>query len=318
MPLDLIRRGLKISHLRLLAELSRQGRLTDAAAALGITQPAASRLISEVERITEAEIYHRSGRGIELTPVGRQLSERCVRILQEFTDAGRDIDQYRAGQSGHVSIGSVTGPAVEYVLPALRQIRLSYPDISISVEVGTSRALAPMLLDGRLDFSLSRVPVEDDPALFSERPLRREPTCMVARVGHPLTRSPARIPASALLTYDWVLPPVGSPIRKTAEEELRNRSLNLPQRTLTTSSFLFTLAAVQKTNAIAPVARSVADSFGTSAEHGHGTIVTLDTDLALSVETYSFLTRKGQVLTPVAEIVAREVLRAVTGREYTG
>lgn len=318
MSLDLLRRGLKISHLRLLAELASQSRLTDAATALGMTQPAASRLIGEIERIAEAEIYIRSGRGIELTGVGRKLAERCVRILQEFSDAGRDVEQHKTGERGHVSIGSVTGPAIEYVLPALRHIRLSYPDISISVEVGPSRALAPMLADGRLDFSLSRVPLDDNAALFEEQPLAREPACLVARPGHPLTRSGSPVPPEALLAYDWVLPRAGAPIRATAEQALRDRGLALPSRILTTSSFLFTLATIQQTNAIGPVAQSVADSFAVRPDGSTGTVIALETDLPLSVETYSFLTRKGQVLTPVAEIVAREVLRAVTGRGDQG
>ncbi|POF32213.1 LysR substrate-binding domain-containing protein [Roseibium marinum] len=311
MSLDLLRRGLKISHLRLLAELARQSRLTNAATAIGITQPAASRLISEIERITEAAVYVRSGRGIELTEVGRKLAERCVRILQELDDAGRDIDQHMSGQSGHVSIGSVTGPAIEYVLPALRHIRLSYPDISISVDVAPSRDLAPKLEDGRLDFSLSRVPVDEDPALFEERPLLREPASIIARIDHPLTRTDTPIPAQALLGFDWVLPPAGAPIRATAEQALRDKGLTLPSRVLTTSSFLFTLATVQRTNAIAPVAQSVARSFAEGADGTPGSLTELQSDLPLSVETYSFLTRKGQVLTPVAQVVAREVLRAV-------
>jgi len=313
MSLDLLRRGLKMSHLRLLAELASHSRLTDAAAVLGITQPAASRLIAEIERIAEAELYIRSGRGIELTDVGRKLAERCVRILQEFADAGRDIEQHRSGQSGHVSIGSVTGPALEYILPALRHIRLSYPDISISVDVAPSRHLAPMLEDGRLDFSLSRVPVDVDPALFEEQPLLKEPACIIARIDHPLTRTSSPIPVDALLGFDWVLPPIGAPIRTTAEQALREKGLGLPTRVLTTSSFLFTLATIQRTNAIAPVARSVAGSFAAGPDGRPGSLISLPCDLPLSVETYSFLTRKGQVLTPVAQIVAREVLRAIKG-----
>lgn len=314
MSLDLLRRGLKVPHLRLMAELARQSKLTDAASVLGITQPAASRLISEVARITDAEIYVRSGRGIELTDIGANLAERCVRILQEFQDAGQDIEQYKTGLRGHVSIGAVTGPAVEYVLPAIRHIRLSYPEISISVEIGTSKSLAPMLEDGRLDFTLSRVPVDLDPRQFDERPLLREPACMVARVDHPLTRIKSVIAPDLLLGFDWVLPPVGSPIRATAEQALRDRKLQLPTRILTTSSFLFTLITIQKTNAIGPVARSVAESFASGYEGAAGSIVILPVDFELSVETYSFLTRHGQSLTPVSRIVAKEVMRAVADK----
>ena len=313
MPQDLIRRGLKIAHLRLFSELFRSTRLSDAAERMGIAQPAASRLISEVEELAGVKLYVRSGRGIELTPAGQQFAYRCVRVLQEVSDAARDMEQHATGEGGHVSIGAVTGPAVEYVLPAIRHIRLSYPAISVSVEIGPSRSLAPMLEDGRLDFSLSRVPPELDTSLFDERPLLREPACMVGRPGHPLTRSASPIPAEMLLEFDWVLPPVGSPIRTTAEQALRDKGLDLPSRILTTSSFLFTLVTIQRTNAIGPVARSVASSFATGIDGAKGSVVILPADFDLAVETYSFLTRKGQALTPVAQIVAREVLRAVTG-----
>ncbi len=313
MPLDLIRRGLKISHLRLFAELSRKDRLSDAAETLRIAQPAASRLIAEAENLAGAKLYERSGRGIELTPAGRQLAYRSVRILQEISDAGRDIEQHVSGQSGHVSIGAVTGPAIEFVLPALRHIRLSYPGISISVEVSPSRTLAPMLVDGKLDFSLSRIPVGENAELFEERPLLREPASIIGRADHPLTRRTFPIPGKALLEFDWVLPPVGAPIRTTTEQELRNKGLPLPDRILTTSSFLFMLATIQRTNAIGPVSQSVAESFAENNGVSPGTVVVLPSDLSLSVETYSFLTRKGQTLTPVAQIVAREVLRAIDG-----
>ena len=315
MTLDLLRRGMKISHLRLLAELSRQSRLTDAAATLGITQPAASRLMAEIEHVADAEIYVRSGRGIELTEVGRNLGDRCVRVLQELTDAAVDIEHHVSGQRGHVHIGSVTGPAVEYVLPAIRHIRLSYPEISVSVEIGPSRVLAPMLEEGRLDFSLSRVPLDADPDLFDEQPLRREPACMVARLDHPLTRHPVPVPARALLGFDWVFPPVGAPIRTTAESALRDMGLQLPTKILTTSSFLFTLATIQRSNAIGPVARSVADSFALLPDGSPGSLAMLQTDLPLSVETYSFLTRKGQVQTAAARIVSREILRHVNAEQ---
>lgn len=316
MTLDLLRRGMKISHLRLLAELSRQSRLTDAAAALGITQPAASRLMAEIEHVADAEIYVRSGRGIELTEVGKTLAERCVRVLQELTDAATDIEHHLSGQRGQVHIGSVTGPAVEYVLPAIRHIRLSYPEISVSVEIGPSTVLAPMLEEGRLDFSLSRVPLDVDPDLFDEQPLRREPACMVARLDHPLIRHPSPIPAHALLGFDWVFPPIGAPIRTTAESALRDMGLQLPTKILTTSSFLFTLATIQRSNAIGPVARSVAESFALLPDGSPGTIAILDTDLPLSVETYSFLTRRAQTLTPVARIVAKEILKTVATTQH--
>ena len=70
-------RGLKLSHLRLLAELVRAGGLGQAAAAISISQPSASRLMAELEQIAGSPLYRRAGRGIELTPAGRALGERA-------------------------------------------------------------------------------------------------------------------------------------------------------------------------------------------------------------------------------------------------
>jgi DNA-binding transcriptional LysR family regulator len=311
MAVNLLRKGLKLSHIRLFAELSAHDQLTHAAAALNMSQPAVSRLIAEAEALVGAKLYKRTGRGIRLTQAGQQMAFRSTRILREIFDVGRDIEELNQGMSGRVKIGSVTGPAIEYVLPALRQIRLSYPAISLTVEVGTSDILAPMLADGRLDFTLSRIPVSYDPALFSEIPQMEEPACMIARTGHPLLRAPRPIPPEALLAHDWILPPVGSPIRITAERRLRRLGLSLPSQVLTTSSFLFTLATIRQTNAVAPVARSVAQSFVDDPDHDSGLTI-LPCDFDLSVEPYSFLTRADQVLTPVAELVATEVKRVLS------
>ncbi len=315
MSVDLLRKGLKLSHLRLFSELDRHEKLTDAAGSLNMSQPAVSRLVAEAEGLVGTKLYTRTGRGIRLTPAGHQLAFRSTRILQEISDAGRDIEELRKGVAGRVAIGSVTGPAIEYVLPALRQIRLSYPAISLSVEIGTSDMLAPLLVEGRLDFSLSRIPFDYDKDLFTEIPQIEEPASIIARRDHPLLNHAAPIPASDLLSFDWILPPEGSPIRATTERNLRGLGLPLPKQVLTTSSFLFTLATIRQTNAVAPIATSVARSFTEDPVNGTGLVI-LPCDFDLSVETYSFLTRAGQLLTPAADLVAREVRRLLrSGRE---
>jgi DNA-binding transcriptional LysR family regulator len=308
--LDLLRRGIKVSHLRFLAALSRTGKISDAANNLGITQPAASRLAAELEAISGTRLYHRFGRGVKLTQAGQSLAYRSTRILQEIADAGRDVDELSQGLSGRVTVGAVTGPAIEFVLPVIRQIRLSFPRISLEVHVGSSDILAPMLFEGRLDFALCRLPPDFDPSAFHQLPQRREPISMVARNGHPLL-GPESIKAELLLSQDWVLPPVGAILRSTVERNLKDLKLPFPERVLTTSSFLFTLAMLRQTNAIAPIASAVVEAFS-DMPAGAASIVKLPTDLDISVDTYSLLTRANQALTPAAESVFREVMRAVT------
>ncbi len=309
MTLNLIQKGLKFPHMRLLVELGRQKKVTSAASSLGIAQPAASRLIAEIEDIVDAEICVRTGRGVELTEIGTFLADRCIRILQEVSDTGLAIDQQKKGVSGHVRIGSVTGPAVENVIPALNSIREKYPDISIFVEVGPSTNLAGMLAAGSLDFALSRLPAKLASATFDEQPIGREPVCIIARSGHPDFKNAGDTALQALLKQDWLLPPEGAPLRASLEDAFREHGLTPPAASVTVSSFLFTLIMVQSSNALAPIAKSVADSFAGGKKGANGPIKILNTDLKVHLHTYSLLTRTGQKLTPAAQLVADEVVR---------
>ena len=58
----LLNRGMKLSHLRVMAAFAETGQIGVAAQAMGITQPAASRLLSEIERIVGTPVHARAGR----------------------------------------------------------------------------------------------------------------------------------------------------------------------------------------------------------------------------------------------------------------
>ncbi|HQD16555.1 MAG TPA: LysR family transcriptional regulator, partial [Ottowia sp.] len=62
-PDFLLRKGLKLSHLRILAAFADTGQINLAAEKIGISQPAASRLLAEIEQIVQAPVHSRTGRG---------------------------------------------------------------------------------------------------------------------------------------------------------------------------------------------------------------------------------------------------------------
>ena len=125
----LFNRGLKISHIRLLSALVDSGQLSKAADRIGVTQPAASRLLAEIEQIVGQPVHQRTGRGMALTVVGKTLAIRAQRIQLELRDAARGLVEVSAGVAGHVRMGSVTGPAIDLGLPVLRSGSLTAPHI---------------------------------------------------------------------------------------------------------------------------------------------------------------------------------------------
>lgn len=300
----LAQRGLKLGHLRLLAALGETRQISLAADKIGVSQPAASRLLSEVEQIVGSAVHLRTGRGIALTAVGEALAIRAQRVQMELRDAARDMAEIAAGGAGHVRIGAVTGPALDRVLPALRTVRLAQPQVTLEVIVATSDILCQQLLSGRIDFAIGRMPEGPERHLLHILPIAAEPVELIVRRGHPLDRGKPIAPMD-LLTYDWVMPGPESILCRAVLARLSEHRMPHPSQRLATASFLLTLALLQQSNAIAPLARAVADTFASGPDAAY---IQLPIDLGIEVPPFGLLTRQNMVLTPVAQRLVELIL----------
>lgn len=296
---NLLGRGLKLSHLQMLTAFAETGQIGLAAERLGITQPAASRLLSEVEAILGTPVRLRAGRGVVLTEAGQVLADRAGRVMQELQDAAREVAEVTAGGIGRVRIGAVTAPAMEIVLPALRTARLSHPKIESEVVVASSDILCDQLAAGRLDFVFGRVPAGVDATAFNGTVIAPEPVALVVRRGHRLVERPPQRPEE-LMAYDWVMPGEDSPLSRAVLARLAELGLPRPNQRLSTASFLLTLALLQQSNVVAPLAQAVADNF---ARDPAAPFVQVALDLGITVSPFSLLTRKGVRLTSAAETI---------------
>lgn len=300
---SLLRRGMKLSHLRLMQALGDLGQIGAAADRMGIAQPAASRLLAEVERIVGQPVHERTGRGVALTPVGQALARRAGRVLGELADAGREIEEIAGGTAGRVRIGAVTGPALDRVLPALRAARLSLPGITAEVTVGPSNLLNAQLLAGRLDFAIGRLPEDESRHLLQSRIIEAERVDLLVRRGHRLAEGP--VSSADLMSYDWVMPGSDAILWRAVTARLHALGLPQPPQRLSTASFLLTLAMVQHSNAVAPLARAVADTF---ARGPSAPFAVVPIDLGIEVEPFGLLTREGADLPPAARAIAEMIL----------
>jgi DNA-binding transcriptional LysR family regulator len=297
-------RRLKPLQLRLLAELDDSGALGVAAARIGVAQPAASRLLAEMEEMLGLSLHERQGRGLRLTQVGQALARRAARIEIELADAARDIAEAVTGRAGVVRVGAVTGPALSLVMPALIALQREFPEFRAEVTVATSITLSDLLREGRLDFALSRLnPGETQ---LDARVLAIEPLSLVVRRGHPLLAR-HQIVVEDLLQYDWVMGDDETLLTQTVISRLTELGLPLPKRRISTSSFLFTLALLNQTDAIAPLATPVVDSFAGSPSVP---FVSLPIDMGLSVAPFSLVTRTGAQMTPSAQRLIDAILAA--------
>lgn len=298
-------RRLKPIQLRLLSELGHDAALGLAATRIGVAQPAASRLLTEMEELLGLPLRERHGRGLRLTPVGKALARRAIRIEIELADAARDLAEAASGRAGVVRVGSVTGPALSLVMPTLIALQRALPDFRAEVTVGTSILLGDLLREGRLDFALAR-PGPGETQLEA-RVIAGEPLSLVVRRGHPILARPD-ITVEDLLRHDWVMGDDETLLTQTVVSRLAELGLPVPHRRISTSSFLFTLALLNQTDAIAPLATAVVDSF---AGNPSVPFVSLPVNLGLSVAPFSLVTRTGAQMTASSQRLIDGILAEV-------
>ncbi|MCF8481755.1 MAG: LysR family transcriptional regulator [Rhodospirillum sp.] len=295
----LIGRGIKFRHLRVLAELLETHQVSAAAARLNMTQPTASRLLAEAEEIVGVSLYERHPRGIRFTVMGQTLAERARRLLRDLDQTDREIEEMNTGARGTVSIGAVTGPALEIVLPVIRQARVAHPHIRINVTVDLSDKLVGELLAGNIDFYIGRLPAGIDPRTFVTQSIGEEPLSLVVRDGHPLTHQ-INPTLEDCIQYDWIMQPHGGLLRSTVESYLLGKGHALPTRVLGTSSILLTLALISSSNGIGTLARAAARFYAAEDGMGRG-IVTLPLAEDMRVSPYALIRLRDLTLTPASQ-----------------
>ena len=172
-----------LRRLEVLAKVAELGSFSRAAEALFLTQPTVSEHIRALEVEVGLPLLDRLGRGTTPTPAGRVLLEYAHRMLKLAEEARQAIEHFQGRMSGTLVVGGSTIPG-EYVLPALMgQFKAKYPDIAITLRVGSSRQVSEWVDEGRVELGV----VGARPALRSltARPLMTDELIVVVPAGHP-------------------------------------------------------------------------------------------------------------------------------------
>ncbi|MBT9382866.1 LysR family transcriptional regulator [Pseudooceanicola sp. CBS1P-1] len=305
--MDLFRR-LKPTHLRLVAEIARRQKLQLAAEALAMSQPAASRMLADIEQETGAPLFIRHPRWMEPTPLGEAFLRHVRVILWEMESLQSEVESLNSGQMGEVRVGAVTGPAMGFLMPALQYVKEQSPRIEATIEVSPSVQLVRGLQEGRFDFIVARLPPEHDRRDLHLYPARSEDVSLLVRDSHPLAGR-AEVPLEALRHYPWVVQERGSPIRRAVEDGFVAEGVEVPRNIYNSSSLLVVLALLASAEVIAPQSSEVAEIL-TGPELG-ARLVTLNVASRFTVSPYFVITNRGKQLPRAAQTVLEEVLRRI-------
>lgn len=306
MPKPPSRLMLKPAQLRLIHEIAQHGQLQMAAETCAMTQPAASRMLAEIERQVDAKLFLRQPKGMEPTEIGQTVLRRARVILREMFSMATDVQEMQGGTAGSVRVGAVTGPAVGYLVSAIREIKAQAPEADITVDVLPSRDLLTHLAAGDMDFVLARILPEFDSRDFNILPMRDEKVSFLSRASHPLSRA-ASVTLTELLDYEWIMQQRGAPIREATLSAFASVGLPEPRNIVSSPSLLLTIAYLAQSEAVSPMSDEVAQLL-LHPPISAG-LTTLPMPHEIRVSPYYMLSLRRRPLSPLALRLRDSVIR---------
>lgn len=301
---------LQLKDFRLILAIRESGQLALAAEQLSMTQPAASRMLAGIERAIGAPVFVRHPKGMTPTPVGEILARNALGLINSLDQTLSEVQAVGLGRAGTARVGAVTGSAVAFVVPAIQQLKKSAAKADIHVDVAPSDVLIAGLLRGEYDFVLSRIPPGTDARQFAVRRGRVEVIRFLVRENHPLSGRGA-LKLGDLAGFEWVIQAPHTPMRQAVEEAFVGQGIPLPDEIVNTTSLLVMIAYLSSSDAIGPISLEVADLLG---RRGIGSGLTaLELEEPIIVNPYHLVSRKNQIISPLALKLRDLVIAAMSG-----
>lgn len=253
-----ISQKIRLRQLRCFVTVARMKSFVGAAESLGLTQPAVSRSIRELEKTLGHDLFDRSTRGAELNSRGRDFFDAAeTGLLQIWQGAKAVIGDLGALEV--IRIGALPNVCSQFLPKVVAAFKAELPQVRVVVSPGTNTGLLSGLRRGETDLVIGRLSSSEDMRGLVFEALYDEPLVFVVRPSHPLAVKKSASLQEAL-ECPLVLPPEGTIIRQEVSRFLAGQGVgNLPDIIETTSSD-FQRAYIASTGCVAVIPRGVVQS----------------------------------------------------------
>ena len=299
-----IRARLKTRQLMLLTAICDEGNIHRAAEVLNMSQPAASKLLKDLEDMLGVSLFERQPRGMRANWYGETMIRHARIALSSLREAGQEVDALKTGLSGHVTLGAITGPALSLIPQAIMIIARENPKLRVELNVESSNVLIEQLAQGKLDIMIGRLFERQDKTGLRYERLAEEPVCAVVRPGHPLLNV-AGLKLAAVEKESWIVPPSGSVLRHRFDLMFQEEGLPPPLNVIESAALLFITRMLQQSDMIAVLATDVARYYAS-----HGIVSLLPMELNCHMDAFGIITRTDRLLSPAAKVMMKALKTA--------
>ncbi len=165
--------------------VARIGNLSRAAEEMFLTQPTLTARLKALEEEIGDQLFVRTSRGMRLTEAGREFMPYAERIVGNFQEAKRHLEELRGITGGRLVIGASPGVGT-YALPGLlERFSGAYPRVSVSVRTGHSENILEMTLKEEVQLGLTRAMSHPE---IESLPLYEDELVLVVDPDHRFTR----------------------------------------------------------------------------------------------------------------------------------
>jgi DNA-binding transcriptional LysR family regulator len=310
---DRVGRRLKFRDLQVFFAVVESGSMAEAARQLGLTQPAVSEVIAQLEQLFAVRLFDRSTTGVESTIYGQALLKRAQAALDEMKQGVRDIAFLTDPTAGEVRIGCAPRLSAAIIPQIVERFSQAYPRVVLHInEVPPLTPELSGLRDRKYDLVLGRLvaPLAQDAfgddvnveTLFADR--------LVVAAGMQSRWARRRtIDLAELIDERWILTAPDTWNYLGLAEAFRLRGLAIPKVSVVTSAVYVVTHLLSKGQFITATSKLIADSLSLNV---------LPIDLGLGSWPAVIVTMKKRTLSPVVERFiecAREVVKSIaTGR----
>jgi LysR family transcriptional regulator of gallate degradation len=203
-------------RLAVIASLADRRSMPTVAREFGLSQPAISAALKDLESRLGLALFERSTRGLVATVAGEIVAFHFKRVLAELRHIVPDIAASEGRLQGQVRVGALPLGRTQVLPLAVASLLARHPNLRVSTDESPYDTLAVSLRSGDIDFILGALRSAAATKDLQQEPLFEDRMALICRAGHPLSRVP-RIDFDLLRRATWVLSRRGAPARDLLE-----------------------------------------------------------------------------------------------------
>jgi DNA-binding transcriptional LysR family regulator len=304
---DRVLTRLKFRQLRLLVAVGQHRNIQNAARELNMSQPAATKMIKDLELDFEVQLFERTNRGVVPTAHGDALIRHGKLIFAQVSNAAQELDDLNEGNSGRLVVGTLLAGSSHLLPRAIETLLRERPGVAVKVVEGTNEVLAPALRSGEVDLVVGRLSTYRHRSELAQEKLFDEPILAVAGPRHPLAGIEG-LAFDRLRPFGWIVPPVETTLRRQLDQFFIAQDQFVPPLAVESISYLTNRALMQARDVIGLMPAHVA-----AQDIAHGLLCRIDWTVPFGKGPVGVTYRRGGRMSPAGEAFLEALRGAAAG-----